>query len=169
MLFIFPASFWALVLETQKLEEAPLSLLLINTSSPWVSKPQTADEPRLAGGRAADRSRCHIILLHMYAYTHRLRAPNYSDNWGLRSLNTLFTHTPIKPTPQRPCETPVLVPFWFSSLLALLCAFADAVLCSYPCPSLTQQIGQISYYQSDFIKYREFCLSAIVKSSDITL
>ena len=34
LIFIFPAFFWALVLETQKPKETPLSLLLVNTPFP---------------------------------------------------------------------------------------------------------------------------------------
>lgn len=59
LLFTFTAFFsWALVLETQKPNEASLSLLLVNTSSPWVSK-TTNNELCLVGSEVTDRPRCN--------------------------------------------------------------------------------------------------------------
>lgn len=52
----------ALVLETQKPDEASLSLLLVNTSSPWVSK-TTNNELCLVGIEAADGPRCNDTVL----------------------------------------------------------------------------------------------------------
>ena len=63
LLFTFAAFYsWALVLKTQKPNEAPLSLLLVNTSSPWVSK-TTNNELCLVGSEAADGLRCNDTVL----------------------------------------------------------------------------------------------------------
>lgn len=96
-----------------------------------------------------------------YSATHicpRARTPGsklHRVNYGLDSLNAPL-HLSLS---------------GFYSLVLLLCVMCWCCVLFHfcPCRSLIQQIGQINYYQSDFIEYREFCLSAIVKSSDITV